>query len=1457
MTERENTVCFDPVPTGKEVRNFGKKLVFLLSGLAIVYSGLAQTTNSNTLLPDVFPVNPKAFEFVKYSEMPVSKYTGTVDLTIPVYTIKANGFNLPINLSYHSGGFRVAEEAGWTGLGWTLSDGGSIVQIVNGLDDYGPHRNRVSEAQGMVDASNSGMPSTILNTCTNVNFLVQTSSTPGAQWPPQNGILNYPANQDYISGIKDVVPDVFKFNVPGYSGEFILDWANENFKCISDDNIKIESPNYHNVSALDVHPADFTITTPDGNQFIFEVKEQTSVSAVKRETLSTSPTLLEADLVGEKSSRVYHLVAIKTGGGDIISFNYIQTSELENLPAFSDFQTTHSFTTIYGPTFGPMQKSIGDFFPNNSVERTVNYSRQSFSYLSSIVFPEGKLEFNSTNDRLDFIGTRKLNSIVLKDNNNNSVSSFDFTYGYFIGHTQGNNTDSYLNTPTYNTGKLPSEITHRLKLLSCKEFDKPAYQFEYNSESLPKKTSFAVDNWGYYNGKMTNVNYLPNIWMAGIKDDWLTGITNNKNSSLQSCQAAVLSKVTFPTGGTSAFGYELNSFNNYKVPDDQHSELTSIYLHDRNNTDDHMAEIFSSDVPSILYAGELNINTYGPNSSSTNGLSAYIRLTVLKKTTANIALTNAPFTFWPLYYSTPLGQLGTVVNDVIADTRILQFDFLQATQQYETFKLAHDAVIQVDPANIYIVEAYLDNSFGPQTNGSQGANASAYFTFLKNSYHSESYGAGIRIKTVTTQTASSPPLIKSYKYTGGKLMTPLIYLTKNAVDFQHGEMIQSPDPAYPPVYASYKYRVTKSAASSSSFYAASTNASGKYVGYDKVEESNAVIDANGLMADEINGKIADTYTNTPDIGVLDPTLLPSEIDPNAINPLNFLYPARKAPIQNGLPLSTQYIDKNLQVIKQVDNSYNPTTPVCTYGRVSAMYGQSAFEFYGSAYDIPLYSVGFYPVSSNKTLLMSTLTKTYDGARSATVQRYNSYDTHNQLSKISKIDSKGNTLNTYIKYPYDVPTYSPMALTRSSQVIEKTDELVGPSGTEVIAKIRNEFSFGGGMAGLWYPLSSSLAKGTNALEPEMTYDLYGDYSTPQKHKLLQYHDKRGITTSILWGYDGQYPVAKIVGKPYADVISQSGISQAVLNNSVNSDQVMRTELTKLLSLTGCLVTTYTYRPLVGMTSQTDQNGITTYYQYDAVNRLSVIRDKDNNIIRKICYNYYGEPGNCSVTCTNSTASWINTNTPARCEMDVNSQFTGYMEQEQRDMNPCSGTYNQLRWFQAVYSPSTCTANPDWHNTMTALRCRQGTCGYDGYQEQEQKDMNPLSPTYNQTRWVVAGYNANACPVAACSDVGITAINTTGREDFVAEYYNTATSVTYTFNVPATGATPQALGTLPPGNYDLSISVPNVRWPDPPPNYGFTSGCGLQNSTGVSAYFYNITVSSTDCNNISIIFYGYNE
>jgi YD repeat-containing protein len=54
-----------------------------------------------------------------------------------------------------------------------------------------------------------------------------------------------------------------------------------------------------------------------------------------------------------------------------------------------------------------------------------------------------------------------------------------------------------------------------------------------------------------------------------------------------------------------------------------------------------------------------------------------------------------------------------------------------------------------------------------------------------------------------------------------------------------------------------------------------------------------------------------------------------------------------------------------------------------------------------------------------------------------------------------------------------------------------------------------------------------------------------------------------------------------------------------------------------------MTTYTYDPLVGMTSMTDAKGQTTTYEYDSFQRLKVIKDQNGKILKQMDYHYQNQ------------------------------------------------------------------------------------------------------------------------------------------------------------------------------------------------------------------------------------------
>ena len=56
--------------------------------------------------------------------------------------------------------------------------------------------------------------------------------------------------------------------------------------------------------------------------------------------------------------------------------------------------------------------------------------------------------------------------------------------------------------------------------------------------------------------------------------------------------------------------------------------------------------------------------------------------------------------------------------------------------------------------------------------------------------------------------------------------------------------------------------------------------------------------------------------------------------------------------------------------------------------------------------------------------------------------------------------------------------------------------------------------------------------------------------------------------------------------------------------------------------------YTFEPLIGMTTKADANNRISYFDYDAVGRLKIIRDQNLNVRKVFCYNYAGQAVECN-------------------------------------------------------------------------------------------------------------------------------------------------------------------------------------------------------------------------------------
>ena len=87
-------------------------------------------------MPKITPPSPNVSAMQRYGDIPVGLYSGVPNISVPLYEIKSDDITVPISISYHASGVKVADEASRIGLGWVLNAGGVISRNIVGKDDF-------------------------------------------------------------------------------------------------------------------------------------------------------------------------------------------------------------------------------------------------------------------------------------------------------------------------------------------------------------------------------------------------------------------------------------------------------------------------------------------------------------------------------------------------------------------------------------------------------------------------------------------------------------------------------------------------------------------------------------------------------------------------------------------------------------------------------------------------------------------------------------------------------------------------------------------------------------------------------------------------------------------------------------------------------------------------------------------------------------------------------------------------------------------------------------------------------------------------------------------------------------------------------------------------------------------------------------------------------------------------
>ena len=498
-----------------------KPFVFILLAVFLLCHLTVSCQSNSPFTPKIVPPSPNAASLGKFGDIPVSPYTGTTEVTIPLYAIEAKGVSVPVRLSYHTGGIRLAEESGWVGLGWTLNAGGMISRTVNDKDDFaGGYFN--SDLNPIVYPEIKGklMPRTLYYGESNVGVWGYSFVCRYKVYTELNTYNLYNFWLNYFPAM-DNEPDSYSFNFLDRSGKFIIG-RDRKIILQKQENLKIEYPN---------DGSSFTITDEQGNKYYFLDREY------------SQPTI-----GGARQISSWLLSKIITQQKDSVMFNYTSADS--------------TWTTVQGITHESDRRGVpgheGITYSNDPGQNYLNKT------LVNIDYTNAQVQFAFDGSRADLTGGKKLNSIKIFSKDQSGLQylkEHQLFYSYF--------------TPGAGVDFL------RLRLDSIKEasegFSHPPYKFDYNMpgsmQGLMGKHYSSVDHWGFFNGKSNAVGgnntlgFLPpflGLVSVGAVQTIMDLPGGNRDPDPSFMTAFSLNKVTYPTGGFTQLEYEPNYYDYFK-----------------------------------------------------------------------------------------------------------------------------------------------------------------------------------------------------------------------------------------------------------------------------------------------------------------------------------------------------------------------------------------------------------------------------------------------------------------------------------------------------------------------------------------------------------------------------------------------------------------------------------------------------------------------------------------------------------------------------------------------------------------------------------------------------------------------------------------------------------------------------------------------------------------------------
>lgn len=1246
------------------MKRIGLTALSLVWALLVVGQGSQQQQYSIPKIEDIvkIPHSPEAQAFTKYGNTSVNLYTGTPDITIPIANLKGRELEIPISLSYDASGVKVEQIASWVGINWNLNVGGVVTRNVVGYpDDY-------------ISALPYYFPHYALQVKADVNFAK--SFMPEGNHAAGELARYYDIMRHVVSSERyfwlDVEPDTYSFNVLGLSGTLMINYDNNTAYCLDHPEIKaipifneFNAPVSMFVSELQQQQivqqpiknlVGWEIYDANGNHYYFNSVEVTTVSG-DNNTIDFS----------RKYNSAFHLTKIvSTTKKDEILFNYSAIKDLDNYQLAGRGDARHDYTAT---AFG-----IGN---DATIPARPQFYKIGQSQMTDIII-NGKTVANFIPEplyRKDLQGRKALDKIVFVDLNGNQTSSFDFIQSYVgdPGQTDEKNFRLFLDrVDSYGTSNsTPPQ----------------SYTFLYNSPGAsPPRDSFSMDFWGYFNGA-PNSTLVPYDYDLDRYDQVVTGFLGaDRRPNLSNTLIGSLRKIIYPTKGSTEFTYKLNraAEETYTRKDDFiYGSATLIGAIDNTNMcePDRVRPKKLDGQFTITEGGtfRLSISTTGYTGNPVNQIrflgiyyaGALTDQTTIQRSGCELYNDIAIPTLYRYNFSDQTSNFSTDFNVVLQPGKYGYALLNSDPSTSVSFELVGGKVTSYKDAGGLRITSIIDKDENDQI-----ASKSYYYyndlSILSPAAINEGVFSADNYLTSGTlqQTLQFHDGVAQEYYLDLEDGTiPQLVSTQYHRRFSENRVKANMIISYP-IVSEVKFSGTE------------------FLGVTVMEFINSVENyvfgykRNALL----NGKLKEKRVYDNALTLLHSERNYFSQRSNGPGEVGFIFRSVKE-FRKDLRIKAPIATPSIEFTDLQDPTWwlsttgNVNVPPSWFEshcpvRETNLYNTIRCYTFGADYVRDSYSYGKYWVT-----LDSTITKDYVNTQNLqAISKYFYENTsHYQVTRTERTDSKNVTRKALITYSPEMkvlfPTSSIWSYLVEQNRIAEPVKIVATVGSNTPDFVQNTIYKN--LAPDYkqiVPDKVQFSSGNGPLEDRIRYHQYDAIGNP-----IEISREGDTRVSFIWGYNSQMPIAEVKnasaneifhtsfeageeGGNSTDYDSRTGIKSKTgdytktLNGLTPNKAYVLTYWQKVsnvwtlqtlniapststsytIRLTGqvdevrfapadAMMTTYTHKLGSGLSSTTDPNNQTTYFEYDTFNRLHLVRDQDQKILKQHKYNYY-QPAN---------------------------------------------------------------------------------------------------------------------------------------------------------------------------------------------------------------------------------------